>query len=64
MLQYFTPDILLFFAGQRTGYIIGETFGNYMHALVSDAMCQQISTRFGCDMHVIRSRVPSILVPR
>jgi hypothetical protein len=22
MLQYFTPDILLFFAGQRTGYII------------------------------------------
>jgi hypothetical protein len=24
MLQYFTPDILLFFAGQRTGYIIGN----------------------------------------
>lgn len=24
MLQYFTPDILNFFAGQHTGYITGE----------------------------------------
>jgi hypothetical protein len=24
MLSYFTPDILLFFAGQREGYIIGK----------------------------------------
>jgi len=31
MLQYFTPDILLFFAGQRTGYIIDfhRVFVNY-----------------------------------
>ena len=25
MLQYFTPDILLFFAGQHSGYIIGKS---------------------------------------
>lgn len=40
MLQYLTPDILLFFAGQRVGYVIGEdrlngSFGTGQHGLIA-----------------------------
>jgi hypothetical protein len=52
MLQYLTPDILLFFAGQRVGYVIGkdpsiDCFGSGRRKfMVAVVVCEQIFIRF------------------
>ena len=60
MLQYFTPDILLFFAGQRDGRIIGKDPIVSQYALTDLGMMAQIFIEFSSTMHGIRSKVLSI----
>lgn len=67
MLQYLTPDILLFFAGQRVGYVIGKDpfinyFGSGRHRfIVATVVYEQIFIRFSSPMHAIKLKGLSIL---
>ena len=60
MLQYFTSDILLFFAGQRDGCIIGKDPIVSRFSLMDLGMMAQIFIEFSSTMHGIRSKVQYI----